>query len=76
MQYTDAANQLDILCFPKETTMTPFTVYCEDQKVPYKYATQTERPQREGNGRDKESHGELGTQGAILELHIQYLLNV
>ena len=38
--------------------MAPFTVNCEDQRVQYKYASQTERPQKEGNGRDKESHGE------------------
>ena len=58
MQYPHAANQCKVLCVSKEANMAPFTVNCEDQRVQYKYASQTERPQKEGNGRDKESHGE------------------
>ena len=37
--------------------MKPFTVICEPQEVPFKYATNLQRPQSAGNGKKQESHG-------------------
>ena len=38
--------------------MSPFEVKCEPQRVPFKYATNLQRPQNAGSCKKQESHGE------------------
>ena len=37
--------------------MKPFTVICEPQEVPFKYATNLQRPQSDKKGKKQECHG-------------------
>ena len=56
----------EILCIAKEAGMKPFEVKCESQTVPYKYATNLQRPQRAGSGvtgKKQECHGEVSSVG-------------
>ena len=41
--------------------MQPFEVKCEPQTVPYKYATNLQRPQKAGSGKKQECHGEVNS---------------
>ena len=43
--------------------MKPFAVKCEDQRVPYKYVTNLQRPQNAGAGKRQECHGEVNNVG-------------
>ena len=45
--------------------MKPFTVTCEPQEVPFRYATNLQRPKSAGNGKKQESHGKRNLSGWV-----------
>ena len=53
--------------------MKPFALNCGPQSVPYKYATNLQRPQNAGNGKKQESHGETCTNASIKKLRESHI---
>ena len=51
-------HQCEILRIVSEAAMSPFVVNCEPQRVPFKYATNLQRPLNAGSCKRQESHGE------------------